>query len=97
MIAIPLARFYPNNFSGGKSTHFTRRLWLAFTLIATPTLLSTVIDWISLRVISRVEQTNTQELIPMMNMAKQLSESSVYELFSKYDQCRQLSLWQYTS
>lgn len=45
-------------------------------------LLSTVIGWISLRVISQVEQTNTQELLPTMNMAKQLSEASAYELFS---------------
>ncbi|MDI5811262.1 hypothetical protein MJM95_28655, partial [Salmonella enterica subsp. enterica serovar Anatum] len=37
----------------------TRRLWLAFALMAALTLLSTVIGWISLRVISQVEQTNT--------------------------------------
>lgn len=60
----------------------TRRLWLAFALMAALTLLSTVIGWISLRVISQVEQTNTQALIPTMNMARQLSEASAYELFS---------------
>lgn len=60
----------------------TRRLWLAFALMAALTLLSTVIGWISLRVISQVEQTNTQALLPTMNMAGQLSEASAYELFS---------------
>ncbi|MGD7601863.1 TMAO reductase system sensor histidine kinase/response regulator TorS [Salmonella enterica] len=60
----------------------TRRLWLAFALMAALTLLSTVIGWISLRVISQVEQTNTQALLPTMNMARQLSEASAYELFS---------------
>lgn len=60
----------------------TRRLWLAFALMAALTLLSTVIGWISLRVISQVEQTNTQALIPTMNMARQLSEASAYALFS---------------
>ncbi|EBC2853549.1 TMAO reductase system sensor histidine kinase/response regulator TorS [Salmonella enterica] len=60
----------------------TRKLWLAFALMAALTLLSTVIGWISLRVISQVEQTNTQALIPTMNMARQLSEASAYELFS---------------
>lgn len=61
----------------------TRRLWLAFALMAALTLLSTVIGWISLRVISQVEQTNTQALIPTMNMARQLSEASAYELFPR--------------
>lgn len=60
----------------------TRRLWLAFALMAALTLLKTVIGWISLRVISQVEQTNTQALLPTMNMARQLSEASAYELFS---------------
>lgn len=60
----------------------THRLWLAFALMAALTLLSTVIGWISLRVISQVEQTNTQALLPTMNMARQLSEASAYELFS---------------
>ncbi len=70
----------------------TRRLWLAFALMAALTLLSTVIGWISLRVISQVEQTNTQALLPTMNMARQLSEASAYELFSAQNQnhqCRQ--------
>ncbi|VDZ75724.1 Two-component sensor protein histidine protein kinase [Salmonella bongori] len=60
----------------------TRRLWLAFALMAALNLLSTVIGWIGLRVISQVEQTNTQALIPTMNMARQLSEASAYALFS---------------
>lgn len=59
----------------------TRRLWLAFALMAALNLLSTVIGWIGLRVISQVEQTNTQALIPTMNMARQLSEASAYALF----------------
>lgn len=61
----------------------TRRLWLALALLAALTLLSTVIGWISLRVISQVEQANTQALIPTMNMARQLSEASAYELFPR--------------
>uniref|UniRef100_UPI00398C3644 hypothetical protein n=1 Tax=Salmonella enterica TaxID=28901 RepID=UPI00398C3644 len=54
----------------------TRRLWLAFALMAALTLLSTVIGWISLRVISQVAQTNTQALLPTMKIASQLSEAT---------------------
>lgn len=60
----------------------TRRLWLAFLLMAALTLLSSLIGWFGFRFISEVEQANTQSVIPTMNMARQLSEASAYELFS---------------
>ncbi len=60
----------------------TRRLWLAFLLMAGLTLLSSLIGWFGFRFIGEVEQTHTQSVIPTMNMARQLSEASAYELFS---------------
>lgn len=60
----------------------TRRLWMGFALMAALTLMSTLVGWYSLRFVSQVEQANTQELIPTMNMARQLSEASAWELFS---------------
>lgn len=38
--------------------------------------------WYNLRFISQVEKDNTQALIPTMNMARQLSEASAWELFA---------------
>ena len=46
------------------------------------TLISTLVGWYNLRFISQVEKDNTQALIPTMNMARQLSEASAWELFS---------------
>lgn len=60
----------------------TRRLWLAFLLMAGLTLLSSLIGWFGFRFISEVEQANTQSVIPTMNIARQLSEASAWELFS---------------
>ncbi|TGD46492.1 hypothetical protein C9F07_27665, partial [Salmonella enterica subsp. enterica serovar Poona] len=50
--------------------------------MAALTLLRTVLGGRRPRGISQVEQTNTQALLPTMNMARQLSEASAYELFS---------------
>lgn len=55
---------------------------MGFALMAALTLMSTLVGWYSLRFVSQVEQANTQELIPTMNMARQLSEASAWELFS---------------
>lgn len=44
------------------------------------TLTSTLVGWYNLRFISQVEKDNTQALIPTMNMARQLSEASAWEL-----------------
>ena len=41
-----------------------------------------LVGWYNLRFISRVERDNTQALIPTMNMARQLSEASAWELFA---------------
>ncbi|ACR67545.2 TMAO reductase system sensor histidine kinase/response regulator TorS [Edwardsiella ictaluri] len=60
----------------------TRRLWLAFVLMAALTLGSVLVGWFSLHYVGRVEQANTQALLPTMNMARQLSEAGAYELFS---------------
>lgn len=50
--------------------------------MAALTLISTLTGWYNLRFVSQVEQTNTQALIPTMDMARQLSEASAWELFS---------------
>lgn len=50
--------------------------------MATLTLMSTLVGWYNLRFVSQVEQANTQALIPTMDMARQLSEASAWELFS---------------
>ncbi|MGG4663943.1 TMAO reductase system sensor histidine kinase/response regulator TorS [Providencia vermicola] len=60
----------------------TRRLWMGFALMAALTFISTLVGWYNLRFVSQVEQDNTQALIPTMNMARQLSEASAWELFS---------------
>lgn len=60
----------------------TRRLWLAFALMAALTLGSGLVGWFSLRYVGQVERANTQALLPTMNMARQLSEAGAYELFS---------------
>ncbi|MEG1975179.1 MAG: TMAO reductase system sensor histidine kinase/response regulator TorS, partial [Citrobacter sp.] len=44
--------------------------------------ISTLVGWYNLRFVSQVEQANTQALIPTMDMARQLSEASAWELFS---------------
>ncbi|MGU0017034.1 hypothetical protein ACVXG9_26980 [Escherichia coli] len=59
----------------------TRRLWMGFALMALLTLTSTLVGWYNLRFISQVKD-NTQALIPTMNMARQLSEASAWELFA---------------
>ena len=51
-------------------------------LMALLTLTSTLVGWYNLRFISQVEKDNTQALIPTMNMARQLSEASAWELFA---------------
>lgn len=43
---------------------------------------SVLVGWFSLHYVGRVEQANTQALLPTMNMARQLSEAGAYELFS---------------
>lgn len=50
--------------------------------MAALTLISTLVGWYNLRFVSQVEQANTQALIPTMDMARQLSEASAWELFS---------------
>jgi two-component system sensor histidine kinase TorS len=60
----------------------TKRLWIGFGLMAALTLISTLVGWYNLRFVSQVEQANTQALIPTMDMARQLSEASAWELFS---------------
>ncbi|MBE1768951.1 TMAO reductase system sensor histidine kinase/response regulator TorS [Escherichia marmotae] len=60
----------------------TRRLWMGFALMALLTLTSTLVGWYNLRFVSQVEKANTQALIPTMNMARQLSEASAWELFA---------------
>lgn len=50
--------------------------------MAALTLMSTLVGWYNLRFVSQVEQANTQVLIPTMDMARQLSEASAWELFS---------------
>ncbi|AUT98147.1 TMAO reductase system sensor histidine kinase/response regulator TorS [Citrobacter freundii] len=60
----------------------TKRLWIGFALMAALTLMSTLVGWYNLRFVSQVEQANTQALIPTMDMARQLSEASAWELFS---------------
>ncbi|MDU3935723.1 MAG: TMAO reductase two-component system sensor histidine kinase TorS, partial [Serratia liquefaciens] len=60
----------------------TRRLWLAFLLMAGLALISSLIGWLGFRFIGEVEQNNTRSVIPTMNIARQLSEASAYELFS---------------
>ncbi|WP_308568814.1 TMAO reductase system sensor histidine kinase/response regulator TorS, partial [uncultured Providencia sp.] len=60
----------------------TRRLWMGFALMAVLTFISTLVGWYNLRFVSQVEQANTEALIPTMNMARQLSEASAWELFS---------------
>ena len=55
---------------------------LGFALMALLTLTSTLVGWYNLRFISQVEKDNTQALIPTMNMARQLSEASAWELFA---------------
>nr|WP_285892856.1 TMAO reductase system sensor histidine kinase/response regulator TorS [Citrobacter portucalensis] len=60
----------------------TKRLWIGFALMAALTLISTLTGWYNLRFVSQVEQANTQALIPTMDMARQLSEASAWELFS---------------
>ncbi len=50
--------------------------------MAALTLISTLTGWYNLRFVSKVEQANTQALIPTMDMARQLSEASAWELFS---------------
>lgn len=50
--------------------------------MAALTLMSTLVGWYNLRFVSQVEQANTQALIPTMDMARQLSEASAWELFS---------------
>lgn len=49
--------------------------------MAALTLISTLTGWYNLRFVSQVEQANTQALIPTMDMARQLSEASAWELF----------------
>ncbi|WP_039045282.1 TMAO reductase system sensor histidine kinase/response regulator TorS [Plesiomonas shigelloides] len=60
----------------------TRRLWLAFVLMALLTLASALVGWLSLRFVETVEQSNTHALLPTMNIARELSEASAYELVS---------------
>ncbi|MDA1379629.1 hypothetical protein PCI56_06740 [Plesiomonas shigelloides subsp. oncorhynchi] len=60
----------------------TRRLWLAFVLMALLTLASALVGWLSLRFVEAVEQSNTHALLPTMNIARELSEASAYELVS---------------
>lgn len=60
----------------------TRRLWMGFALMAALTFISTLVGWYNLRFVSQVEKDNTQAVIPTMNMARQLSEASAWELFS---------------
>ncbi|SUC30355.1 Sensor protein torS [Providencia rettgeri] len=50
--------------------------------MAVLTFISTLVGWYNLRFVSQVEQANTEALIPTMNMARQLSEASAWELFS---------------
>lgn len=50
--------------------------------MAALTLISTLTGWYNLRFVSQVEQANTQALIPTMDMARQLSEASAWEMFS---------------
>lgn len=61
----------------------TKRLWIGFALMAALTLISTLVGWYNLRFVSQVEQANTQALIPTMDMARQLSEASAWELFAR--------------
>ncbi len=55
---------------------------MGFALMAALTFISTLVGWYNLRFVSQVEQANTEALIPTMNMARQLSEASAWELFS---------------
>lgn len=55
---------------------------MGFALMAALTFISTLVGWYNLRFVSQVEQSNTEALIPTMNMARQLSEASAWELFS---------------
>jgi two-component system sensor histidine kinase TorS len=93
MIASTLIRLYPSCFPLLDSTFLicgdptvnlslTKRLWIGFGLMAALTLISTLVGWYNLRFVSQVEQANTQALIPTMDMARQLSEASAWELFS---------------
>ncbi|ENA4996161.1 TMAO reductase system sensor histidine kinase/response regulator TorS [Escherichia albertii] len=59
-----------------------KRLWMAFALMALLTLVSIFVGWYNLRVLTQSAQTNTLALIPTMNMARQLSEASAWELFT---------------
>jgi two-component system sensor histidine kinase TorS len=88
-----LIRLYPSCFPLLDSTFLicgdptvnlslTKRLWIGFGLMAALTLISTLVGWYNLRFVSQVEQANTQALIPTMDMARQLSEASAWELFS---------------
>ncbi|CAI2480661.1 Sensor protein torS [Serratia liquefaciens] len=60
----------------------TQRLWLAFLLMAGLALISSLIGWLGFRFMGEVEQNHTRSVIPTMNLARQLSEASAYELFS---------------
>lgn len=60
----------------------TQRLWLAFLLMAGLALISSLIGWLGFRFMGEVEQNRTRSVIPTMNLARQLSEASAYELFS---------------
>lgn len=51
-------------------------------LMALLTLVSIFVGWYNLRVLTQSAQTNTLALIPTMNMARQLSEASAWELFT---------------
>lgn len=93
MIASSIIRLYARCIPLCDSTFFTlsaptvnltltRRLWMGFALMALLTLTSTLVGWYNLRFISQVEKDNTQALIPTMNMARQLSEASAWELFA---------------
>lgn len=62
--------------------HSGQRLWMAFALMALLTLVSIFVGWYNLRVFTQSAQTNTLALIPTMNMARQLSEASAWELFT---------------
>ncbi|ENC2563520.1 TMAO reductase system sensor histidine kinase/response regulator TorS [Escherichia albertii] len=59
-----------------------KRLWMAFALMALLTLVSIFVGWYNLRLLTQSAQTNTLALIPTMNMARQLSEASAWELFT---------------
>ncbi|MDI5754433.1 hypothetical protein MJL79_29340, partial [Salmonella enterica subsp. enterica serovar Montevideo] len=78
ILLVNKARFVAKKFN----TQFSLNYELKDSVINPVDAETVFVCWISLRVISQVEQTNTQALLPTMNMARQLSEASAYELFS---------------